>query len=62
MSSSSNNKKECKHKVLSETDWSCTICGMSRYDQFKNNEGRLTETEEKELEYYVNRKHWGLMH
>jgi hypothetical protein len=41
MSSSSNNNKECKHKVLSETDWSCTICGMSRYDQLKNNEGRL---------------------
>jgi len=61
MSSSSNNNKECKHKVLSETDWSCTICGMSRYDQLQNTEKGLTKAEEKELEGYINRKHWELI-
>ena len=49
-----------KHEVLSETDLSCTVCGMSRYDQLRNKK-RLTKKEEKELEDYVNRKHWGLI-
>jgi hypothetical protein len=57
---SSNNTKECKHDVLSEIDLSCTVCGMSRYDQLQNKK-RLTKKEEKELEDYVNRKHWGLI-
>ena len=58
---SSNNKdKECKHKDLSKKDLSCTDCGMSRYDQLQNKR-RLTKKEEKELEDYVNRKHWGLI-
>ena len=55
-----NNNKECNHKVLSETDLSCTVCGMSRYDQLQNKK-RLTKKEEKELEDYVNQKHWGLI-
>ena len=61
MSSSTNNNKKCKHEVLSETDLSCTVCGMSRYDQLQNKEERLTKKEEKELEDYVNQKHWGLI-
>ena len=61
MSSSNNKDKECKHKVLSETDLSCTDCGMLRYDQLQNKKKGLTEAEEKELEFYINRKHWGLM-
>ena len=56
-----NNNKECKHTVLSIKDRSCTDCGMSRYDQLQNKEKRLTKAEEKELEDYINRKHWGLM-
>ena len=62
MNSSNNNdnNKECKHKVLSETDLSCTVCGMSRYDQLRNKKG-LTKKEDKELEDYINRKHWGLI-
>ena len=59
--SSNNNNKECKHKVLSIKDRSCTVCGMSRYDQLQNREDRLTKKEEKELEDYINRKHWGLI-
>ena len=55
-----NNNKECKHEVLSEIDLSCTVCGKSRYDQLQNKK-RLTKKEEKELEDYVNRKHWGLI-
>ena len=31
-----NNNKECKHKVLAKIDLSCTVCGMSRYDQLQN--------------------------
>ena len=56
-----NNNKECKHGVLSETDLSCTVCGKSRYDQLQNKEERLTKKEEKELEDYVNQKHWELI-
>ena len=55
-----NNNKECNHQVLSETDLSCTVCGMSRYDQLQNKK-RLTKKEEKELEDYINRKHWELI-
>jgi len=55
-----NNNKECKHKELAKIDLSCTVCGMSRYDQLQNKK-RLTKKEEKELEDYVNRKHWGLI-
>jgi len=58
MSSTNNNNKECKHEVLTETDLSCTVCGMSRYDQLRNKEERLTKKEEKELEDYLNQKHW----
>ena len=36
------------------------VCGMSRYDQLQNKK-RLTKKEEKELEDYVNQKHWGLI-
>ena len=54
------NNKACNHEVLSETDLSCTVCGMSRYDQLQNKK-RLTKKEEKELEDYVNQKHWGLI-
>ena len=62
MSSNNNNNsnKICKHDVLSETDLSCTVCGMSRYDQLQNKK-RLTKKEEKELEHYVNQKHWELI-
>ena len=62
MSSNNNNnsKKVCKHDVRAETDLSCTVCGMSRYDQLQNKK-RLTKKEEKELEGYINRKHWGLI-
>ena len=62
MSSNNNNNsnKVCKHDVFSETDLSCTVCGMSRYDQLQNKK-RLTKKEEKELEDYVNRKHWELI-
>jgi len=55
-----NNNKECKHEVLSKSDKSCTVCGMSRYDQLQNKK-RLTKKEEKELEDYVNQKHWELI-
>ena len=55
-----NNNKACNHEVLSETDLSWTVCGMSRYDQLQNKK-RLTKKEEKELEDYVNQKHWGLI-
>ena len=51
MSSQNNNNnkdKECEHEVLSETDLSCTLCGMSRYDQLQNKKS-LTKKEEKEL-------------
>jgi hypothetical protein len=61
MSSTNNNNKECKHEVLTETDLSCTVCGMSRYDQLRNKEDRLTKKEEKELEDYLNQKHWELI-
>ncbi len=60
MSSTSNNK-ECKHTVLSIKDRSCAVCGMSRYDQLQNKKNGLTKKEEKELEDYINRKHWGLI-
>lgn len=50
---SNNNKnkniKGCKHEVLSETDLSCTICGMSRYEQLQNKEKRVTKKEEKAI-------------
>ena len=55
-----NSNKVCKHEILSETDLSCTVCGMSRYDQLQNKK-RLTNKEEKELEDYVNQKHWELI-
>jgi len=55
-----NNNKECKHKELAKSDLSCTVCGMSRYDQLHNKK-RLTKKEDKELEDYVNQKHWGLI-
>ena len=55
-----NNNKECKHKELAKNDLSCTVCGMSSYDQLHNKKN-LTKAEEKELEDYINRKHWGLM-
>ncbi len=55
-----NNNKVCKHEILSETDLSFTVCGKSRYDQLQNKE-RLTKKEEKELEDYVNQKHWELI-
>lgn len=55
-----NSNKVCKHEILSETDLSCTVCGMSRYDQLQNKEERLTK-KEKELEDYVNQKHGGLI-
>ena len=55
-----NSNKVCKHEILSETDLSYTLCGMSIYDQLQNKK-RLTKKEEKELEDYVNRKHWGLI-
>ena len=55
-----NNNKACNHEVLSETDLCCTVCGMSRYDQLQNKK-RLTKKEEKELEDYVNQKHWRLI-
>ena len=61
MSSNNNNNKECKHKELAKNDLSCTVCGMSRYDQLQNKKKGLTKAEEKELEYYINRKHWGLI-
>ena len=54
-----NNNKECNHQVLSETDLSCTVCGMSRYDQLQNKE-EINKKVEKELEDYVNQKHWGI--
>ena len=54
-----NNNKECKHKELATNDLSCTVCGMSRYDQLQNKKN-LTKAEEKELEDYINRKHWDL--
>jgi hypothetical protein len=55
-----NNNKDCKHTVLSEIDLSCTVCGMSRYDQLQN-KIRLSKKEEKELEDYINQKHWGMI-
>ena len=62
--SSNNNKnkniKDCKHEVLSETDLSCIVCGMSRYNRLQNKK-RLTKKEEKDLEDYINRKHWGMI-
>jgi len=61
MSSTNNNNKECKNEVLTETNLSCTVCGMSRYDQLRNKEERLTKKEEKELEDYLNQKHWELI-
>lgn len=59
-SSTNNNNKECEHKVLSIKDRSCTICGMSRYDQLKN-KSKLTEKEYQELRYYIEKKHWEMM-
>ena len=56
-----NDNKECKHKELAENDSSCTVCGLSRYDQLRNKEERLTKKEEKELEDYLNQKHWELI-
>jgi hypothetical protein len=53
-----NNNKECKNTVLSIKDRSCTVCGISRYEQLQNKEKGLTKAEEKELEDYINRKHW----
>ena len=61
MSFNNNSNKVWKHEILSETDLSCTVCGISRYDQLQNKEERLTKKEEKELEDYVNQKHWGLI-
>ena len=53
MSSNNNNnsKKVCKHDVRAETDLSCTVCGMSRYDQLQNKEQRLTKFRENLREY-----------
>ena len=31
-----NKNKECKHKELAKSDLSCSVCGMSRYDQLQN--------------------------
>lgn len=59
-SSTNNNNKKCEHKVLSKTDSSCTVCGMSRYDQLKN-KSKLTEKEYQELKYYIDKKHWEMM-
>jgi len=56
-----NSNKVCKHEILSETDLSCTVCGISRYDQLQNKEERLTKKEEKELEDLCKSKHWGLI-
>ena len=55
-----NNNKECKHTELAKNDLSCIVCGMSRYDQLQNKK-RLTKKEEKELEDYINQKHWGMI-
>ena len=55
-----NSNKVCKHEILSETDLSCTVCGISRYDQLQNKE-EINKKVEKELEDYVNQKHWGLI-
>ena len=60
-SNQNNNNKECKHKELAKNDLSCTVCGISRYDQLQNKKKGLTKAEEKELEYYINQKHWGLI-
>jgi hypothetical protein len=46
------NIKDCKHAVLSETDLSCIVCGMSRYNQLQNKK-RLTKKEEKEWEDFI---------
>jgi hypothetical protein len=59
-STNNNNNKECEHKVLSIKDRSCTICGMSRYDQLQN-KSKLTEKEYQELRYYIDKKHWEMM-
>ena len=53
-------KKNVNIKKLAKSDMSCSVCAMSRYDQLQNKK-RLTKKEEKELEDYVNRKHWGLI-
>ena len=42
-----NSNKVCKHEILSETDLSCTVCWMSRYDQLQNKEERLTKKKKK---------------
>ena len=55
-----NSNKVCKHEILSETDLSCTVCGISRYDQLQNKE-EINKKVEKELEDYVNQKHGGLI-
>ncbi|HEU4482787.1 MAG TPA: hypothetical protein VFR65_07005 [Nitrososphaeraceae archaeon] len=55
-----NNNRECKHKELAKNDLSSTVFVMSRYNQLTNKKN-LTEAKEKELEYYVNRKHWRLI-
>jgi hypothetical protein len=55
-----NNNKEGKHKELAKNDLSGTVCGMSRYDQLQNKKN-LTKKEEKELEDYINQKHWRLI-
>ena len=55
-----NNKKKSVHKELAKNDLSCIVCGMSRYDQLQNKKN-LTKKEEKELEDYINRKHWELI-
>ena len=39
-----NNKKECRHTELTKSDLSCSVCGMSRYDQLQNKK-RLTKKE-----------------
>ncbi len=63
LSSNNNNNsnKVCKHDVRAETDLSCTVCGMSRYDQLQNKKKGLTKKEEKELKDYINKKHWGMI-
>jgi hypothetical protein len=60
MSSINNTNTDCKHTILSKNDKSCTVCGMSRYDQLQNKKN-LTKAEEKELEHSINSKHWELM-
>ena len=53
MSSTNNNNKECKHEVLTETDLSCTVCGMSRYDQLHNKKKNIQMNTEDDMAYII---------